>query len=240
MKRLFVLPLVLGILWLSVAPVGAAENAAVTGDGVRIREAPGTSGKVITSVNKGTRIEVTARTSVTETVDGHLDFWYAVTYQEKKGYVFGRFLALDAGVVVPAEGTPSPQVPTLGKMTVRSEDIIGDWALYGASPPIVYTFEPGGYAQYLALRWDVDLTADKIGRKYLTADLVRGRYVIEDTTVRVDWFWGDRAESLFTVRKEKEGVTLVIDAQEIPSRFHTAEPGATTIGDIVVNTEPDL
>jgi uncharacterized protein YgiM (DUF1202 family) len=240
MRRSAIISLVLGLLCLGAAPTFGAENAAVTGDGVRIREVPGTSGKIIMSVNKGARIEVTAKSPVTETIDGYPDSWYAVTYQGKKGYIFGRFVALDPGVAVPAEGTAPLQVPTLGKTTVRPEDILGDWALYGASPAVLYTFEPEGFAQYLALRWDVELSGDKVGRKYLTADLVRGSYTIEETAVRVRWYWGDTAESLFTVQKGKDGVTLTIDGQDIPPRFHTTGPGATTIGDIVINTEPDL
>jgi hypothetical protein len=240
MKRSVIVWLVLGLLSLGAAPMFGAENAAVTGDGVRIRETPGTTGNIITSVDKGTRIEVTGKSPVTETIDGYADSWYAVTYQGKKGYIFGRFVALDPGVAVPVEGSAPLQVPTLGKMTVRPEDIAGDWALYGTSPAVLYTFEPEGSAQYLALRWGVDLSGDRVGRKYLTADLVRGSYSIDGSTVRVRWFWGDTAESLFTVQKDKDGVTLTIDGQDIAPRFHTTGPGATTVGDIVINTEPDL
>ena len=58
--------------------------------------------------------------------------------------------------------------------------------------------------------------------------------------MRVAWYWGEKAESLFTVQKSKDGVNLVIDGKEIGARFHTQAPGATPIGDIVINTEPDL
>jgi uncharacterized protein YgiM (DUF1202 family) len=242
MKRSLVFLLVLGILSCGAVGLAAAENASVTGDGVRIREAPGTTGTVIGSVNKGTRLEVTGKTSLAETVDGHPDSWYAVLYQGKKGYIFGWFLAFDAGAVVGAEGAPAPQVPTLTTVTARPEDIVGDWASYGETPPVIYTFEEDGSARYLSLEWNLDMaaTGHRVSRKYLTADLVRGSYTIEGSTVRVAWYWGGKTESLFTVQKEKDGMTLVIDGKQIGSRFHTREPGATPIGDIVVNTEPDL
>jgi hypothetical protein len=236
------LMLVFGILSCGAIALAAGENASVSGDGVRIREAPGTSGTIIGSVNKGTRLAVTARASLTETIDGHLDFWYAVLYQGKKGYIFGRFLALDAGAVIPAEGAPAPQVPTLAAVTVRPEDIIGDWALFEGSPPVIYIFEPDGSAEYLSLEWNLDMaaTGHRVSRKYLTADLVRGSYTIEGSTVHVAWYWGEKAESLFTVQRSKDGVILVIDGKEIGARFHTQAPGGTPIGDIVINTEPDL
>jgi hypothetical protein len=242
MKRLFLLLFVLGILSCGAVALAAGENASVSGDGVRIRETPGTAGTIIGSVSKGTRLAVTARASLSETIDGHLDFWYAVLYQGKKGYIFGRFLALDTGVIISAEGAPAPQVPTLAAVTVRPEDIIGDWALYDESPPVIYTFEPEGSAEYLSFRWNLDMatTGHRVARKYLTADLVRGSYTIEGSTVRVAWYWGEKAESLFTVQKSKDGVNLVIDGKEIGARFHTQAPGATPIGDIVINTEPDL
>lgn len=242
MKRSLAFLLVFSILSWGVAANAADENASISGDGVRIRETPGTSGAIIGSVNKGTRLTVTARSPLAETIDGHQDSWYAVLYQGKKGYVFGRFLALDAGIIIGAEVAPAPQVPTLGAVTVRPEDIAGDWARFDGSPPVIYTFEEDGSAQYLSFQWDLDMAATefRVSRKYLTADLVRGRYAIEGSTVRVTWSWGDIPESLFTVQKTKDGVILVIDGKEIGGPSHTREPGATRLGDIIVNTEPDL
>lgn len=242
MRRSLTVLLTLGILVLGAALLAAVENATVSGDGVRIREAPGTSGKIVGSVNKATRLEVTGRSPVTETIDGHLDSWYAVIFQGKPGYVFGRFLTLDAGAVVGAEGPPAPQLPTISGMTARPEDIIGDWANYGALPSVIYTFEPEGRAQYLTLQWNVDLDKKehRVSRKYLIVDLVRGSYTIDGSTLRVAWFWGEIPESLFTIQKSKDGIVLVIDGAQIDAKFHTRESGATPIGDIVINTEPDL
>jgi hypothetical protein len=222
------------------SPLFAVENAQITGDSVRIREAPRTTGAVIATVSKGTRIEVTKKSAVSETINGHLDFWYAVLYNGKNGFVFGQFIALDAGVTVPVEGVLGTQTPTNGKPTLRPEDIIGDWAVYSTLPPIVYSFEPGGFAQYLSLAWDVDFADVKIARKYLTVDLVRGQYTIDGTTVRVTWFWGDLPESVFSAEKNADGVTLTIDGKVITPRTHTREPGKTSIGDIIANTEPDM
>jgi len=240
MKRRLGVMFVLVILLAGVVPVPAAENASVSGDGVRIREKPGTSSAIIGSVDRGPLLEATGRTSLTETINGHEDYWYAVLYQGKTGYMFGQFLARDAGVAVPVEGAGGGQVPTLGAVTIRPEDIVGDWALFDGSPRIIYTFEPEGLAQYLVFQWDADVAGDRVSRKYVTVDLVRGSYTIEGSMVRVAWFWGERPESLFTVQKDKDGVVLIIDGDRIESRFHTAEPGATSIGDIIINTEPDL
>ncbi len=222
------------------APLFGVENATIAGDGVRIREAPKATATILDQINKGTRLEVSARTNVSETINGQFDVWYAVVFKGKKGYIFGRFITLDAGVIVPDEGTPAPQKPSITKTSIRPEQILGDWALYSSSPAIIYTFEPEGLAQYIALSWNVDFSGEKISRKYLTMDLVRGRYTIDGQTIRAEWFWGPRSGDVFEAETGAGGITLTVGGQSIDPRFHTPMPGRTSIEDIVINTEPDL
>jgi hypothetical protein len=54
-----------------VIPAFAAENATITGDGVRIRDVPSVTGRIVETVNKGTRVEVRGITPFSDTIDGY-------------------------------------------------------------------------------------------------------------------------------------------------------------------------
>jgi hypothetical protein len=242
MKRAlpFLFLFMFGAAWVFPVSLSALENAAIAGDDVCIREAPTTSSKILYLADKGTRVEVTANTGVSETINGHLNFWYAVLYRGKAGYVFGQFISLDDGVSVPTGEGNRAQVPAVGVTAIRPEEIIGDWALFDPPRPIVYSFDSGGFAQYLAFSWHVETAGDRVTRKYLTADLVRGEYTIDGRTIRVTWFWGERPEEVFSAMRGEGGITLTVGSASIPPRLHTPTPGETAVGDIVINTEPDL
>jgi hypothetical protein len=237
---IFLFLFTLGAAWIFPLSLAALENGVITGDGVRIREAPTTSSKILDQVNKGARIEVTANTGVSETIDGHLNFWYAVLYRGKAGYIFGQFISLDDGVSVPAGEGNRVQAPGVGGTPIRPEEIIGDWALFDSPHPIVYSFDSGGFAQYLAFSWHVETSGERVTRKYLTADLVRGEYTLDGETIRVTWFWGERPEEVLSAKRGADGLTLTAGSESIPPARHTSAPGATTVGDVVINTEPDL
>src|SRR4030042_5285775 len=73
----------------------AADNATITGDGVRVRGESRTAAEIITTLAKGTRVEVINRSQVYQTIGGDSAFWYYVTYGKDSGFVFGRFIAID-------------------------------------------------------------------------------------------------------------------------------------------------
>jgi hypothetical protein len=87
-------------LWIFLAisiPAYPADNAVITGDGVRVRENPSLSGKILTSLNRSTRVTVIGKTDFSETIGGHTAPWYQVSHGDITGFVFGRFLELDSG-----------------------------------------------------------------------------------------------------------------------------------------------
>jgi hypothetical protein len=96
---------------ISVAAAAAdRDNAAITGDGVRLSAEPSTASLVLESLKKGTRVDVRARTDIRATVDGYTADWFIVRHGGNVGFVFGRYIRLDPGVVVPVEAT-GPQDP---------------------------------------------------------------------------------------------------------------------------------
>lgn len=84
---------------LAAGTAAGADNATITGDGVRLRGEPGTGGAVVASLDRGTRVEVVFRTGSVQTIDGDTYFWYFVNAGQKGGYVYGRFIAIDAPFV---------------------------------------------------------------------------------------------------------------------------------------------
>jgi hypothetical protein len=89
------------------APAYPADNATITGDGVRMRNQPSTSWTITEVLPAGTRVEVVSRTNFTETIDGHTAVWYEVRHGDFGGYVFGRFVELDRGLTVPIDDSRS-------------------------------------------------------------------------------------------------------------------------------------
>ena len=98
MKR-FVLSVFIFVSWAAtVFSASAADNATITGNGVRLREEPSTAAAVVTSLNEGSRVEIVFRTGTVQTIDGSSSYWYFVNSGDSGGYVFGRFIAIDPAV----------------------------------------------------------------------------------------------------------------------------------------------
>jgi hypothetical protein len=95
MRRSMGLTVVLFICLVAAVGAAAADNASITGDGVRMRAEASTDANVVISLNKGTRVEVVNRTQIYQTIGGDSAFWYYVTYGKDSGFIFGRFLAID-------------------------------------------------------------------------------------------------------------------------------------------------
>jgi hypothetical protein len=90
------------------------ENATITGDAVRIREDAGTDAPVVTTLNKGARVEVVNRMSLYQTIGGSSAYWYYINYRDASGYVFGKFIAIDpaaAPTFEPVIDPGGPRVP---------------------------------------------------------------------------------------------------------------------------------
>lgn len=100
-KIILVLPLFVLFIILS-SPAISADNATITGDGVRMRNYPYASGNnhVLKSLNSGTRIEVLERTDSTDTIEGHTAPWYKIKHVGNTGYVFGKYVELDEGISI--------------------------------------------------------------------------------------------------------------------------------------------
>ena len=97
----------------SRAAAAAADNATITGDGVRMRWESRTDAEIITTLNKGTRVEVINRSQVYQTIGGDSAFWYYVTYGKDSGFVFGRFIAIDPAAAPSFEPVMLPGGPSL-------------------------------------------------------------------------------------------------------------------------------
>lgn len=114
-------------LWVFLAisiPAFSADNATITGDGVRVREKPSLSGKILVSLNKGTRVTVVGKTDFTETIGGHTAPWYEVSRGEIRGFVFGRFLELDTEGTTGSENILTFIKDGLGRFGKTESDII--------------------------------------------------------------------------------------------------------------------
>ncbi len=103
MKRYAVVFVVLLVAALAAADALARNNAVITGSSVRLRPAPSLNAGVITELGKGTRVEILAHTSFTDSIDGFTGYWYYINWQGTRGYVFGKYIQPDAGVSIPSE-----------------------------------------------------------------------------------------------------------------------------------------
>lgn len=112
MRRLLGLSIALLICLVTAYGAAAADNATITGDGVRMRGETSTNSEVIATLNKGTRVEVISRTSVFDTIGGDSAFWYYVGYGADTGFVFGRFIAIDVAAAPSFEPAILPGSPS--------------------------------------------------------------------------------------------------------------------------------
>jgi len=102
LSRIVLVPVILAALAVLVIPAIAAENATITGDGVRVRDYPCVSEdcRITNSLAKGTRVGVRCESNFLSTIDGYTAPWYEISYSEGTGYVFGRYVTIDPGAKV--------------------------------------------------------------------------------------------------------------------------------------------
>jgi hypothetical protein len=91
--------LLVGLIVSVCGPAYPSENATITGDSVRVRTQPSVHEDVRGTLAKGARVEVVSKTDFTDTIDGVNAPWYGIDYGQYGGYVFGRYVKLDSGVV---------------------------------------------------------------------------------------------------------------------------------------------
>lgn len=82
-------------LVLPATPVLAMSTrwAVVQVDGLRLREHPGQTGRILLSLTEGARVEVLMRRAEEMEIDGETDYWYQVNHNGIRGWTFGAFLA---------------------------------------------------------------------------------------------------------------------------------------------------
>lgn len=101
LKTIFLPVVILACVAMSI-PAFSADNATITGDGVRLRDVPATTGFIVGSANKGTRVEVNGVTAFSETIGGDTAPWYIISHNENSvAFVFGKYVAVDEGVGIP-------------------------------------------------------------------------------------------------------------------------------------------
>ena len=83
------------------APALAAENAKTTKYGVDLYEQPSFKSKIIARMTYERRVEVIVQMNLNDTFEGDTAPWYRVSTGLGEGFVFGKYLAIDAGVTVP-------------------------------------------------------------------------------------------------------------------------------------------
>lgn len=201
----------------------AAENATITGDGLRVRDLPNTKAKILANLDKGTRVEVLYHTNSTDSIDGFTGYWYYIAYKSVFGYVFGKYINADVGVFIPSETDYVAPPPDTNKGAANLEDILGDWPLYADTPNIIFSFYQGGKAKF------VESTFVGGGDRVATFDPVWGTYTFNGTTIKANW--EDGTESIFDVEKYR-GVTIItIDGQVLPPELHLLAPGESLEND---------
>lgn len=110
------------------------ETGIITGTNVRMRSGPGTSYAVIGYFSTGTKMSITGKT----------DNWYAVTYNNQKGYVSCDYLKIS---------TSSNQA---SQIIATAKEYLGVPYVYGGTSPkgfdcsglIYYVFKQYGYSLY--------------------------------------------------------------------------------------------
>jgi len=221
MKRAAVL-VVLLLMVCAGMTVMAAENATITGDGLRLREHPTTDAGVLGSMDKGTRVEVLAHTEFTESIDGFTGYWYKIIYNGTIGYVFGKYIITDAGVYVPGEneiGGTSP-APT-GGTRADIEDILGDWPMYYDVPNRIYSFYPDMTLKFIDKSFSDDGMPDE-NTRVITTPPVWGSFTFDGYTINATW--NDGTTSTFIVKKEYGVTSLYINGQILPPELHMLSP----------------
>ena len=122
------LPAVIVMLIALSAPAYPADNATVTGDGVRVREQPSVWVGIHRTFDKGERVEVVAKTDFSDTINGSTAAWYELSGADGYGYVFGQFIELDPGVAVPPLDSNEPYSDPMFSFMRHSMEMFGGTA----------------------------------------------------------------------------------------------------------------
>lgn len=216
MKRVTVLAVLLLLACAGITAM-AAENATITGDGLRLRERPTTDAKVLDNMDKGTRVEVLAHTESTDSIDGFTGYWYKIMYKGTIGYVFGKYISTDIGVYVPGENEVVGSSPThTGGAKATMEDILGDWPMYFDAPNIIFSFYPDMTTKSV----ESTLVAD--GTRVVTYPPIWGSYTFDGYSINATW--NDGTTSTFIVKKEYGVTSLILNGVLLPPELHMLNP----------------
>ncbi len=66
--------------------------AVVDVDGLRLRDKPDQTGRILLSLTQGARVEVLMRTPDAMEIDGQTHHWYQVNHNGLRGWTFGAFI----------------------------------------------------------------------------------------------------------------------------------------------------
>jgi hypothetical protein len=218
MKRYLILLAAFLFLCVVSLEAFASENATVTGDSLRIREKPNTTGRVIGSLNKGMRVEALAHTDATDSIDGFTGYWYYINYRGVFGYIFGKYLKIDTGTSIPSESDYESMLPVApaGGPAVLS-DILGDWPMYYDAPNITFSFYPNMTAKF------VESTFVGGGDRVVTYPPVLGTYTFDGRTITAKW--NDGTSSILLVEKSAGVTKLTYNGVVLPPELHLLAPG---------------
>jgi hypothetical protein len=208
MKRYIVFLLALFSLFVLSLVAVAAENATITGEGLRIRQTPSMDSAVLGSLGKGMRVEVMTHTDSTDSIDGFTGYWYYIDYKGIFGYVFGKYIKIDAGVSTPSEREY--------KDTPALSDILGDWPMQYDAPNVIFSFLPGMKASF------VESTLVGGGERVVEYPPVSGTYTFDGRTITAKW--DDGTTSVFAVNKTEGATTLTLGGVVLPPELHKPAP----------------
>lgn len=119
---LLTLPLALGAcgapkiepaLVLPPTPVLAMSTrwAVIDVDGLRLRDKPDRTGRILLSLTEGARVEILMRGADAMEIDGQTDYWYQVNHNGLRGWAFGAFLTEVTGLT---EGSAHAETDSAG------------------------------------------------------------------------------------------------------------------------------
>jgi hypothetical protein len=221
MKKILYLLTAVSLIVIFALPASAADNATITGDGLRVREKPGLDGKKLGTVNKGYRVEALAHSNQTDSIDGFTGYWYYIVYKNLSGWVFGKYIEVDITAPVPSESEFTPPKPTGGGAVLK--DILGNWPMYHDTPNIVYSFYNGGKAKFVSTYFENGTN------RVIYRPEVWGSYIFDGRTIQVNW--SDGTSSVFYVKKEYGVTSLTVDGKLLPPELHMLGPGETLEND---------
>lgn len=80
---------------------------------LRLRDAPTKTGRVLSSLPAGARVEVLTQTVKETEVDGRTDHWYQVNHNGTRGWMFGAYITEVTVTAMHANGRSSGSAPLI-------------------------------------------------------------------------------------------------------------------------------